>query len=85
MKPQPVDNVPFTNRIYQHTKITSYGKCIKGFSRGYEYNVHVGEDNRTKNIMYKLYCVTKESKWVKSFLRYFSGNKLHKEIRSEAK
>lgn len=80
-KPQPT----FGNKIYQFTKYTSYGKCIHGQSRGFDYDVYVAKDKRTGNIAYKLYYITKDNKWVKSFLKFFSNNKLHKEVRSVAK
>lgn len=88
MKIQPTTNKPqptFGNKIYQHTKPTSYGKCIHGQSRGLDYDVYVAIDKRTGNIIHKLYYVTKENKWVKSFLKFFSNNKLHKEVKSVAK
>lgn len=85
MKPQPVTSPTFGNRIYQYTKATSYGKCIHGQSRGFNYDVYVDNDKRTGNVIHKLYYVTKNNKWVKSVLRFFSGNKAYKEIRSEAK
>ena len=78
-KPQPT----FGNKIYQYTKRTSYGKCIHGQSRGFDYDVYV--DGNSQNVFYKLYMIYKNNKWVKSFLRYFSGNKLHKEVYSVAK
>lgn len=78
-KPQPT----FGAKIYKSTKKTYYGRRIRGGARGYDYDVYVNENK--KNIFYKLYTVYKEDNWVKSFLRYFSGNKLHKEIRSAAK
>lgn len=72
--------------IYKYTKLTSYGKCIHGKSaRGFDYDVFIAEDKRTGNVMHKLYYVAKDNKWVKSFLRFFSGNKAYKEIRSQAK
>lgn len=77
-KPQPT----FGN-IYKYTKQTSYGKCIHGQSRGFDYDVYV--DSNKKNVFYKLYTVYKDKKWVKSFLRYFSDNKLRKEVNSVAK
>ena len=85
MKIQPTTNKPqptFGNKIYQYTKATSYGKCIHGQSRGFDYDVYVVENKQTGNIEQKLYYITKDNKWVKSFLRFFSGNKLHKEIKS---
>lgn len=78
-KPQPT----FGNRIYKYSKKTCYGRRINGGSRGFEYDVYV--DGNGKNIFYKLYTVYKDDKWLKSFLRFFSGNKLHKEVRSVAK
>lgn len=88
MKVQPTTNKPqptFGNKIYQFTKTTSYGKCIHGQSRGFDYDVYVVENKQTGNIEQKLYYVTKENKWVKSFLKFFSNNKLHKEVKSVAK
>ena len=80
-KPQPT----FRN-IYKYTKQTSYGKCIHGKSaKGLDYDVYIDNDKRTGNVMYKLYYVSKNNKWVKSVLRFFSDNKAYKEIRSEAK
>lgn len=78
-KPQPT----FGNKIYRYSKKTCYGRRINGSSRGFEYDVYV--DGNGKNIFYKLYTVYKDDKWLKSFLRFFSGNKLHKEVRSVAK
>ena len=83
MKIQPTNNQNF-NGIYKFTKPTSYGKCIYGSSRGYDYSVHVAMDEHTGNVMHKLYYVTRNNKWVKSILRFFSGNKVYKEIRSQA-
>jgi hypothetical protein len=83
MKIQPTNNQNF-NGIYKFTKLTSYGKCIYGSSRGYNYSVHVAMD-KANNVQHKLYYVTKNNKWVKSILRFFSGNKAYKELRSEAK
>ena len=71
--------------IYKYTKLTSYGKCIHGSNRGFDYDVYVSTDKRTGNIEHKLYYVTKNNKWIKSVLRFFSGNKVYKEIRSQAK
>lgn len=82
MQIQPTNNQNF-NGIYKFTKATSYGKCIYGSSRGYDYSVHVAMD-KTDNVQYKLYYVMKDNKWVKSILRFFSGNKVYKEIRSQA-
>lgn len=78
IKPVPT----FGNKIFTESNKTWYGFNIRGKSRGYDYDVHVAVDNRTKKIMHKLYCVTENHKWIKSFLRYFSDNKVHKEIRS---
>jgi hypothetical protein len=47
--------------------------------------VYIKENPVSKEVEHKLYCVFKDGNWVKSFLRYFSGDKLHKEIRSVAK
>ena len=84
MKIQPTNNQNF-NGIYKFTKNTSYGKCIYGKSRGYDYNVYTAVDERTGNIIHKLYYVTKKNKWVKSVLRFFSNNKVYKEFRSQAR
>lgn len=85
MKIQPTNNENFNgkNTVIQYVKQTSYGKCIHGHSkRGYDYDVFV--DNKgTGNVMYKLYYITKDNKWVKSFLRFFSNNKAYKEVKSE--
>lgn len=79
-QPQP----SFGVRIYKSTKTTYYGRRIRGGTPdGKEYDVYV--DGNDKSIFYKLYTVYKDDKWVKSFLRYFSGNKLHKEIKSSPK
>lgn len=77
-KPQPT----FGNRIYKYTKPTLYGKRIYGDKNGVEYNVYV--DGNDKNIFYKLYMVYKNDKWVKSVLKFFSDNKLYKEVKSIA-
>lgn len=85
MEIQPITNKPkptFGNKIYQYTKVTSYGKCIHGQSRGFDYDVYVVENKQTGNIEQKLYYITKDNKWIKSFLRFFSGNKFHKEVKS---
>lgn len=87
MQIQPTNNT-FTskNTVIQYIKSTSYGRCIHGKStRGFDYDVYVATDKRTGNIMHKLYYITKDNKWVKSFLRFFSNNKAYKEIRSDAK
>ena len=74
------------NTIIECIKPTSYGKCIHGKSaRGLDYDVYVSTDKSTGNVEHKLYCVFKDNKWVKSFLRYFSENKLSKELRSQTK
>lgn len=78
-KPQPT----FGNKIYQYTKPTLYGKRIYGQSKDYEYDVYV--DGNKKNVFYKLYMVYKDDKWVKSVLKFFSNNKLYKEVKSVAK
>lgn len=85
MQIQPTDNVTFGNKFFKFTKKTSYGKRIVGSSKNYDYDVYVAENPQNHNIEYKLYCVWQDNKWVKSFLRYFNGNKLQKEIRSKAK
>ena len=84
MKTEPIDNTTtFTNkRFFERIIRTSYGKCIHGTSKEYSYDVYVAEDKKTKNIVHKLYYITKDNKWVRSVLRLFSGNKLSKEIRS---
>ena len=84
MQVQPTNNENF-NGIYKFTKLTSYGKCIHGSNRGFDYDVYVCTDKRTGNIMHKLYYITRDNKWVKSFLRFFSNNKAYKEIRGQAK
>jgi hypothetical protein len=84
MKVQPTNNQNF-NGIYKFTKATSYGRCIHGSSRGFDYDVYVDNDKRTGNVMYKLYYVSKNNKFVKSVLRFFSNNKVYKEFRSQAK
>lgn len=84
MKPQPIISPTFGNKIYQFTKPTSYGKCIHGQSRGLDYDVYVATDRRTGDIMHKLYYITKGNKWIKSFLRFFSNNKVYKELKSYA-
>lgn len=86
MKPEPIDNITFTNqRIFERVIKKSYGQCIHGTSKGYDYDVYVAEDKKTKNIIHKLYYITKNGKWVKSILRFYSNNKLSNEIRSIAK
>lgn len=75
-KPQP----SFGNKLYKFTKKTYYGRRIVGGKENVSYDVYV--DGNDKNIFYKLYTVYKDDKWVKSFLRYFSGNKLYKEVKS---
>ena len=84
MKIQPTNNQNF-NGIYKYTKLTSYGKCIHGGNRGFDYDVYVSTDKRTRNIMHKLYYITKNNRWFKSVLRFFSDNKAYKELRSQAK
>ena len=89
MKVQPTTDKPqptFGNKIYKHTKQTPYGKCIHGMSaKGLNYDVYVDENQKSKNILYKLYYITKNNKWVKSILRFYTNNKIYKEIRSKAK
>lgn len=88
MQIQPITNKPeptFGNKIYQFTKAMTYGRCIHGSNRGLDYDVYVSIDNRTGNIEHKLYYISKNNKWVKSILRFFSGNKVYKELRSQAK
>jgi hypothetical protein len=84
MQIQPTDNQNF-NGIYKYTKLTSYGRCIHGSNRGFDYDVYVSTDERTGNVVHKLYYVAKGNKFVKSVLRLFSGNKVYKEIRGQAK
>ncbi len=87
MQIDPV-NIAFNgkNTVIEYIKQTSYGKCIHGkSSKGLDYDVYVAENKQTKNVEHKLYCVFKDGNWIKSFLRYFSGNKLSKELRSETK
>lgn len=87
MQIQPTNqNFNGKNTVIQYIKQTSYGKCIHGKSaRGFDYDVYVKENEITKDIEHKLYCVFKDNKWVKSFLKFFSGNKVYKELRSQAK
>ena len=88
MQIQPTNNLNFNSKnvVIQYIKPTSYGKCIHGKSaRGFDYDVFVSTDENTGNIVHKLYCVTKNNKWVKSFLRFFSDNKAYKELRSQTK
>jgi hypothetical protein len=85
---QPTNNQNFNSKstVIQYIKQTSYGKCIHGKSaRGFDYDVFVSTDESTGNVVHKLYCVTKNNKWVKSFLRFFSDNKAYKELRSQTK
>ena len=72
-------------KIYFDTVKSWYGNCIKGSSRGYQYRVYVKENKETKTIEHKLYYIMKDNKWVRSILKYFSGNKVAKVIRSENK
>ena len=87
MKISPIQtNFKNRNSYVQYVKSTSYGKCIHGKSmRGYDYDVYISTDKRTGKIMHKLYCITRNNKWVKSFLRFFSNDKIYKEIKSESK
>ena len=73
------------NGIYKYTKLTSYGKCIHGTNRGFDYDVFVAEDKHTGDIKHKLYYVTKDNKFIKSALRFFNKNKAYKELRGQAK
>lgn len=74
------------NVVIERIKLTPYGKCIHGKSaKGLDYDVYVAENEQTGNVEHKLYCVYKNNNWIKSFLKYFSGNKLSKELRSQAK
>lgn len=88
MQIQPTTNKPqptFGNKIYQFTKTMTYGRCIHGGNRGLDYDIYVSIDKRTGNIEHKLYYISKNNRWVKSILRFFSGNKVYKELRSQAK
>lgn len=83
-KPQPTFNGK--NTVIQYIKPTSYGKCIHGKSaRGFDYDVYVATDERTGDVVHKLYYVVKDNKFIKSVLRFFSGNKVYKELRGQAK
>jgi len=74
------------NTVIEYIKQTSYGKCIHGRSkRGLDYDVYVAENKQTKNIEHKLYYVSKNNKFIKSILRFFSDNKAYKELKSESK
>ena len=86
MQIQPMSNLNFNgkNTVIQYIKPTSYGKCIHGKSaRGFDYDVYVAQDEHTGNVVHKLYYITKDNKWVKSFLKFFRGNKVYKEVKSE--
>lgn len=87
MQIQPTNqNFNGKNTVIQYIKSTSYGKCTHGYSkRGFDYDVYVSTDKKTGNIQHKLYYITKNNKWVKSVLRFFSENKVYKELRSQAK
>lgn len=87
MQIQPTNNT-FTgkNTVIQYIKSTSYGKCIHGKSvRGFDYDVYVAQNEQSGNIEHKLYYVAKDNKFIKSVLRFFSRNKVYKELRSQAK
>jgi hypothetical protein len=56
-----------------------------GSNRGLDYDVYVSINKVTGNVEHKLYYITKDNKWVKSILRFFSGNKVCRELRSQAK
>lgn len=73
------------NRILQSVVKTSYGKILKGGSRGYDYGVYVSESKDQKNIEHKLYYVSRNGQWVKSFLKFYSNNQQYKAITSKAK
>lgn len=73
------------NRILQSTVKTSYGKIIKGGSRGYDYGVYVSESKDHKHIEHKLYYVSQNGQWLKSFLKFYSNNQQYKSITSKAK
>ena len=87
MQVEPVNTAFHGKNVFiEHIKPTSYGKCIHGKSvRGFEYDAYVAEDKQTGNIMHKLYYVSKDNKFVKSVLRFFSDNKVYKELRGQAK
>lgn len=88
MQIQPTNNQNFNgkNTVIQYIKQTSYGRCIHGKSaRGFDYDVYVAQDEQTGNIAHKLYYVAKDNKFIKSVLRFFSNNKVYKEIRGQAK
>lgn len=84
MKVQPTTNKPQPTFgcKYQFAKPTAYGKRIHGGNNGLDYDVYV--DGNKENTFYKLYYITKNNKWVKSVLKFFSNNKLYKEVRSIA-
>lgn len=73
------------NRILQSVIKTSYGKILKGSSRGYDYGVYISESKDQKNIEHKLYYVSRNGQWVKSFLKFYSNNQQYKAITSKAK
>lgn len=81
-KPQPT--FEGKNTVIQYIKPTSYGRCIHGHSvRGFDYDVYVATDNHTGSVVHKLYYITKDNKWIKSVLKFFSGDKVYKEVKSE--
>lgn len=73
------------DRIFQNIVKTNYGRIIKGGSRGYDYGVYISESKDQKNIEHKLYYVSRNGNWVKSFLKFYSDNKQYKAITSKAK
>ena len=86
MQIQPTSNQNFNskNTVIKYVKPTAYGRCIHGHSkRGFDYDVYIDDKGSGRNVMYKLYYITKDNKWVKSILRFFSGNKAYKEVKSE--
>ena len=88
MQIQPITNKPqqtFGNKIYQFTKVLTYGRCIHGENNGKTYDIYVSVNKISGNVEHKLYYITKNNKWIKSILRFFSGNKVYKELRSQAK
>ena len=87
MQIQPTNNQNFNgkNTVIKYIKLTSYGKCIHGKStKGFDYDIYISTDKRTGNIEHKLYYVAKNNKFIKSILKFFSNNKVYKEIRSQA-
>lgn len=85
VEPLPPNSPTFGNKIFTKVIKTSYGKHIKGNSRGYDYDVYIRENPETKDIIHKLYYVRKDGNWIKSRLLYFEDNKIVQAIRSKAK